>query len=136
MLSDRAKRTRALNITIGAVPRAFLVLALLLAACQGKESVHDVIHQTVDAARSRQKVQIDITTEKQDASPAELALQQKIEKEIEKAHKAQVVDDGSGPGYVRINVEADDNTAIESVREILRSEGVLQRSTVKILQPR
>jgi translation elongation factor EF-1beta len=110
-------------------------MALLGVACQRKESVLDAIHQTVDAARSRQKVQIDITTEKPDASPAELALQQRIEKEIEKAHKAHVVDDGSGPGYVRINVEVDDKTTgVDNIREILRADGVLNRSTVKILQ--
>lgn len=114
-----------------------LAIGILLfgAACQHKESVLGAIHETVDAARSRQKVQIDITTEKADASPAELALQQKIEKEIEKAHTAHVVDDGSGPGYVRINVEVDDKkTAVETVRDILRADGVLDRSTVKILQ--
>ncbi|HJT18392.1 MAG TPA: hypothetical protein VJ853_13425 [Thermoanaerobaculia bacterium] len=115
--------------------KTLLVIALLATACQQKESVVGAIHQTVDAARSKQKVQIDITTEKQDPSPAELALQQKIEKEIEKAHKAHLVDDGSGPGYVRINVEVDDpKTAIDSIREILRGDGVLDRSTVKVLQ--
>ena len=116
--------------------RAVVVLmAVLGLACQRKESVVDVIHQTVDAARSRQKVQIDITTEKQDPSPTEVALQQKIEKEIEKAHKAHVVDDGSGPGYLRINVEVDDKTTgIDNIREILRAAGVLDRSTVKVLQ--
>jgi hypothetical protein len=46
-----------------------LLIVLLGAACQHKESVLGGIHQTVDAARSRQKVQIDITTEKADASP-------------------------------------------------------------------
>jgi hypothetical protein len=112
-----------------------IALALFAAACQRKESVLDAIHQTVDAARSKQKVQIDITTEKPDASAAELALQQKIEKQIEKAHQAHVVDDGSGPGYVRINVEVDDpKTAIDNIREILRGDGVLNRSTVKVLQ--
>ncbi|HEY6843118.1 MAG TPA: hypothetical protein VI391_03045, partial [Thermoanaerobaculia bacterium] len=110
--------------------RLLIALALLAMACQQKESVADAIHQTVDAARARQKVQIDITTEKLDPSPSELALQQKIEKEIEKAHKAHVVDDGSGPGYVRINVEVDDpKVAIDGIREILRGDGVLNRST-------
>ena len=115
-----------------------IAVLLLGVACQKKESggVLDVIHQTVDAARPRQKVQIDITTEKPDPSPAELELQQRIEKAIEKAHTAHVVDDGSGPGYVRINVEVDDKTTgVEKIREILRGEGVLNRSTVKILQP-
>jgi len=117
------------------VRKILIVVALLAVACQRKESVLDAIHQTVDAARPKQKVQIDIATEKPDPSPAELALQQKIEKEIEKAHTAHVVDDGSGPGYVRINVEVDDKkTAVENIREILRGDGVLDRSTVKILQ--
>jgi hypothetical protein len=55
--------------------------------------------------------------------------------EIERADVAHVVDDASGPGYLRINVEVDDKTtSIEKIREILRSAGVLQRATVKILQ--
>ena len=115
--------------------KILIVAALLAVACREKESVLGAIHETVDAARPKQKVQIDIATEKPDPSPAELALQQKIEKEIEKAHKAHVVDDGSGPGYVRINVEVDDKkTAVDSIREILRGDGVLNRSTVKIIE--
>ena len=114
--------------------KALALAALLCVACQ-KNSVLDTIHQTVDEARARQKVQIDITTEKPDASQAEIALQQKIEKEIENAHVAHVTNDGSGPGYVRINVEVDDKaTSIGKIREILRSEGALERATVKIVQ--
>ena len=112
-----------------------ITVMLLALACQRKEGgVLDAIHQTVDEARSRQKVQIDIRTEKPDASPAELQLQQTIEKQIEQEHVAHVVNDGSGPGYVRINVEVDDKvTSVEKIRKILRTAGVLERSTVKIV---
>jgi hypothetical protein len=114
-----------------------VAIALSLFGCRGKESrgVLNAIHQTVDEARARQKIQIDITTEQQDPSPSELQLQQTIEKQIEREHAAHVTDDGSGPGYVRISVEVDDKkTSIEKLRGILRAAGVLNRSTVKILQ--
>jgi len=119
--------------------KRLVVIGLILmfaGACQRKDAgVLDAIHQTVDEARTRQKVQIDIRTEKPDASPAELQLQQAIEKQIEQEHVAHVVNDGSGPGYVRINVEVDDKTtSIEKIRRILQTAGVMDRSTVKVLQ--
>ena len=114
---------------------AFAIAASLLSvSCKQKESLGEVIHQTVDEARTRPRVQIDIRTEKQDASPAELQLQQSIEKQIEKEHFARIVDDGSGPGYVRINVEFDKKPEVEKLRAILQAAGVLDRSTVKIVQ--
>jgi|SRR5436189_6392518 len=113
--------------------RRLIVIALLLISCKGKPL--EAIHQTIDEARTRTKVQIDIRTEKQDPSPAELQLQQAIEKKIEDEHVAHVVNDGSGPGYVRINVEVDDKaTAIDKLRGVVRDAGVLDRATVKILQ--
>jgi len=108
------------------------LIAMLVISCKGKPL--DAIHQTIDEARARTKVQIDIVTEKPDPSPAELQLQQAIEKRIEKDHVATVVNDGSGPGYVRINVEIDDKTAIEKLRGIVRDAGVSDRATVKVLQ--
>ncbi|HUJ15329.1 MAG TPA: hypothetical protein VL284_16200 [Thermoanaerobaculia bacterium] len=118
--------------------RAVLVLALVAVACGPKESVVAAIRQTVDQARTPPRVQIDIVTEKPDPSPAELQLQQTIETRIEKEHVAHVVNDGSGPGYVRINVEIDPKdraTANEKLRAILRDAGVSDRSVVKVLQP-
>jgi len=113
------------------------VLLTLCGACQRKEGgALEAIHQTLDETRARQKLEIDIRTEKQDASPAEVELQQKVEKEIEAAHVAHVVNDGSGPGYVRINLEVDEKdkpTSIEKIRDILRTAGVLDRATVKIV---
>jgi hypothetical protein len=115
---------------------AVVAVGLVLISCKGKEGGPlEAIHQTIDEARTRQKVQIDIRTEKQDPSPADLQLQQAIEKRIEQEHVAHVVNDASGPGYVRINVEVDDKaTAIEKLRAIVRDAGVLDRSTVKLLQ--
>lgn len=116
-----------------------LAATLLSVSCKRKESTGllDVVHQTIDEARTRPQVQIDIRTEKQDPSPAELQLQQAIETRIEKEHVAHVVSDGSGPGYVRINVEVEDKTtAIEKLRAVVRDAGVLDRSSVKILQPK
>jgi hypothetical protein len=110
--------------------------ALIVVSCKAKESggLLDVIHQTIDEARARPKVQIDIRTEKQNPSPGELQAQQDIEKRIEMEHVAHVVSDGSGPGYVRINVELDDKTAIDKLRAIVRDAGLSDRATVKVLQ--
>lgn len=107
--------------------------AMFIVSC--KEKPLEVIHQTIDEARTRTKVQIEIRTEKQDPSPAELQMQQAIEKRIEKDRAAHVVNDASGPGYVRINVEVDDQaTAIEKLRAIVSDAGVSDRATVKVLQ--
>ena len=111
--------------------RAFIAIALLLVSCKDKPL--EVIHQTIDEARTRTRVQIDIRTEKQDPSPAELQLQQALEKKIESEHVAHVVNDGSGPGYVRINVEVDDQaTAIEKLRAVVRDAGASDRATIKV----
>lgn len=124
--------------------RRLLVLALLLllciGSCQRKENgspgVLDVIHQTLAEARPRTRVQIDITCEKENPSPAELQLQQAIEKRIEQEHVMRVVDDGAGPSYVRIIVEVDETaTSITKLRSILQAAGVLNRASVKIVQP-
>jgi hypothetical protein len=124
--------------------RRLFVLALLLllwaGSCQRKEPGSpgplDVIHQTLDAARPHTKVQIDITCEKEDPSPSELQLQQAIEKQIEHEHVGRVVDDGSGPSYVRIQVEVDEAaTSIAKLRALLQAAGVLNRASVKIVKP-
>ena len=124
--------------------RRLFVLALLLllcaGSCQRKEPGSpgplDVIHQTLDAARPHTRVQIDITCEKEDPSPSELQLQQAIEKQIEHEHVGRVVDDGSGPSYVRIQVEVDEAaTSIGKLRAILQAAGVLNRASVKIVKP-
>jgi hypothetical protein len=123
--------------------RTLCVLALLLAlcasSCQRKEREStgplEVIHETLEAARPLTKVQIDITCEKQDPSPSELQLQQAIEKRIEQEHIGRVVDDGSGPSYVRINVEVNETaTSIGKLRAILQAAGVLNHASVKIVQ--
>lgn len=123
--------------------RRLCVLALLLPLCAGscqrkeRESTGplDVIHETLEAARSRTRVQIDITCEKQDPSPSELQLQQAIEKQIEQEHLGRVVDDGTGPSYMRINVEVTETaTSIGKLRAILQAAGVLHRSSVKIVK--
>ena len=123
--------------------RRLCVLALLLALCAGscqrkeRESTGplEVIHETLEAARPRTRVQIDITTEKEDPSPSELQLQQAIEKRIEQEHVGRVVDDGAGPSYVRINVEVNETaTSIGKLRAILQAAGVLNRASVKIVK--
>ena len=123
--------------------RRLVVLALLLALCAGscqrkeRESTGplDVIHQTLEAARPSTRVQIDIMCEKENPSPAELQLQQAIEKRIEQEHVGRVVDDGAGPSYVRINVEVNETaTSIGKLRAILQAAGVLHRASVKIVK--
>lgn len=121
--------------------RRLCVLALLLlcaGSCQRKEGEStgplDVIRQTLEAARPRTRVQIDIRCEKEDPSPSELQLQQAIEKRIEREHIGRVVDDGAGPSYVRINVEVNETaTSIGKLRAILQAAGVLSRASVKIV---
>jgi hypothetical protein len=124
--------------------RRLVVLSLLLplcaGSCQRKEpgssGLLDFIHQTLEQARPRTRVQIDIRCEKVNASASELQLQQSIEKRIEQDHLGRVVDDGAGPWYVRINVEVNETaTSIAKLRAILQSAGILNRASVKIVQP-
>ncbi len=118
--------------------RALATIALLVflfAACKPKEAALDVIHQTIDEARRKPRVVIDIRSEAETASPAELQLQQGVENRIEREHIGRVVGGGSGPGSMRIIVEVDETVvSIAKLRAILRSAGVMDRSSVKIAE--
>jgi len=113
-----------------------LCLALCLLSCSRKEGVLGVVHQTLDEARTRPRVQIDLFTEKENPSPAELQLQQALEKRIEQEHVGTVVNDGSGPGYLRIVIEVGETVvSTGKLRSMLHDAGVLDHASVKVVQP-
>jgi len=112
-----------------------LPAALLLAACGRSEHPLDTIHQTIDEARTKPRVQIQIRLDGTDPSPADLQLQRTIEERIEREHIGRVVSSGSTPGAMNITVEVDETVnSIDKIRRLLREAGVLNRSWVKIAE--
>jgi len=112
-----------------------LLAALLLAACGRSEHPLETIHQTIDEARTKPRVQIQIRLEGTDPLPADLQLQRSIEDRIEREHIGRVVNSGSTPGAMNITVEVDETVnSIDKIRRLLRQAGVLNRSLVKIAE--
>ena len=112
-----------------------LLAALLLAACGRSEHPLDTVHQTIDEARTKPRVQIQIRLEAIDPSPADLQLQHTIEDRIEREHIGRVVSSGSTPGAMNITVEVDETVkSIDKIRRLLRETGVVNRSSVKIAE--
>jgi len=112
-----------------------VLAALLLAACGRSEHPLDTVRQTIDEARPKPRVQIQIRLEGIDPSPVDLQLQRTIEDRIEREHIGRVASSGSTPGAMNITVEVDETVnSIDKIRRLLREAGVLNRSSVKIAE--
>ena len=115
---------------------AMIAIVAAAVSCRKSETVLDAVHQTLEQVRPKTRVEVDIVTEKPQPSAAELQLQQAIEKRVEQERIATLINDGSGPGYVRINLQIGDAPdSIARLRALLHEFGVLERSSVKIVAP-
>jgi hypothetical protein len=115
-----------------------LMIFLLVCACRRSEqNALDVVHQAIDDARTKPRVEIQIRLAGSDPpSPADLQLQRAMEDRIEREHIGRVISTGSGPGSMSLEIEVDETViSIGKLRALLHSAGVLNRSTVKIVQP-
>jgi hypothetical protein len=93
---------------------------LTLAACGGTESteVNEVVKQSVDALRNKERVVVQVRLEKSELpSDADLAERRRLEEEIEVGRIGRIITTGAGVGYYDITVEvdssADDGPAVD-----------------------
>jgi hypothetical protein len=110
------------------------VFVLLLAACAKGERPADLVHQVAEEVKTKPRVEVSIKLPKDDATPADLQLQRTIEDHIERQNVGRLVNSGSRPGALFITVEVDQTAdAIEKLRTVMRSEGVLDRASFRVI---
>jgi hypothetical protein len=112
------------------------VALLLLAACGGTESaeVNEVVKQSVDALRNKERVVVQVRLEKSKLpSDTELAERRRLEEEIEVGRIGRIITTGAGVGYYDITVEVDSSAdAVPRIEAMLRAENLRERTTVRV----
>jgi hypothetical protein len=115
-------------------------LFLFLAACGRSEvtaeDAEKVLRETLSAVKQKEVVRIVVRLEKTEMPSAEeLELRRKIEEAIDKEGVGQLKVADAGVGYFEINVEVESSAeAVPRIRDLLETFGVLERSTVRIVQ--
>jgi hypothetical protein len=118
--------------------RTFLILAVTLtfAACGGTESaeVNEVVKQSVDALRNKERVVIQVRLEKSELpSDVELAERRRLEEEIEVGRIGRIITTGAGVGYYDITIEVDSSAdAVPRIEAMLRAENLRERTTLRV----
>lgn len=117
-----------------------LAVLLLLLAC-GREDVttedaEKVVKETLSEFREKDTVRIQVRLEKTGMpSDQDLELRRKIEEAIDKEGIGDLKVADAGVGYIEINVEVDSTAeSVPRIRDLLETFGVLERSTVSIVQ--
>jgi hypothetical protein len=117
--------------------RLLMVLTLTLAACSKTESaeINEVVKQSVDALREKERVVIQVRLEKSELPTDEqLAERRKLEEELEIARIGRVTETTAGVGYYAITVEVDSTAdAIPRIDSMLREAGVKERAAVRVV---
>ena len=113
-----------------------LALLLTLAACGGTESseVNEVVKQSVDALRNKERVVVQVRLEKSELpSDTDLAERRRLEEEIEVGRIGRIVVTGAGVGYYDITIEVDSSAdAVPRIEAMLRAENLRERTTVRV----
>lgn len=112
-------------------------ILLLCFGCGAPETseVLEVVKETVDAARPKERIVIQVRLE-QSAMPSaeDLAVRQRIEEQIGEGRAGRVVSSGGGVGYFDITVEVESTAdAIPKVEALLRENRLQERTTIRIL---
>jgi hypothetical protein len=109
------------------------LFVLALAACGKSEGTIDLVKTVASEARTKPRVEMDVKTSGEVATPTDLALQKTIEDRIEQAHIGRIVSTGTEAGYLKIVVEVENTAdAITELRRISQTAGVLNRSSFKV----
>ena len=120
--------------------RFALLLLLLLAACGETgvtaEDAEKVVKETLSEVREKETVRIQVRLEKTEMpSDQDLELRRKIEEAIDKEGIGNLKVADAGVGYIEINVEVDSTAeSVPRIRDLLETFGLLERSTVRIVQ--
>lgn len=95
----------------------------------------EVVKETVDAARPKERIVIQVRLEQSDMPSAEdLAVQRTLEEQIGEGRAGRVVTSGGGVGYFDITVEVESTAdAIPRVEALVREAGLQERATIRVL---
>jgi hypothetical protein len=116
------------------VRRAIIVLLLIGCAKSERPAAVDLIHEVAREVRTKPRIEIDLKMPQEQPTPADLDLQRSIEDRIEREHLGRLVSSGSHAGSLFIIVEVEQTAdAMEKLRSLLRSAGVLQQSSFRVI---
>jgi hypothetical protein len=116
------------------VMRRMAIVFLFSLACTKGEKPADLIHQVAEEVKTKPRVEVSIKLPKDDPTPADLQMQKTIEDHIERQNVGRLVNSGSRPGSLFITVEVEQTAdAIEKLRTVMRSEGVLDRASFRVI---
>jgi hypothetical protein len=110
----------------------FLLSVLFLVGCK-KASTIDLIHDVAAEARTKPRIQVMIRASAEEATPQDLEQLRSIEDRIERANVGRLINSGSAAGYLTLTIEVEKTAdAMEKLRGVLKSAGVLDRSSFKV----
>ncbi len=117
----------------------FVSASILLAGACAKDeraSTADVIKQVVTAARPKLRVQVLIRASADEPTAADQQLLRSLEDAIERKNVGRIVSSGVQSGDLFITIEVDNTVdATTTLRSILTTAGVRDRSSLKVTQP-
>jgi len=110
-----------------------IVLVLLLIGCAKSEKPADLVRDVASEVRTKPRIEVSVKLDQEEPSPAEIGLQRSIEDRIERENVGRLISSGTRAGYLFITVEVEQTAdSIEKLRNVLRSAGVLERSSFKV----
>ena len=114
--------------------RRLLILLFLAACAKGEKPAVDLIRDVASEVKTKPRVEVSVKLPKDDATPADLQMQKTIEDHIERQNVGRLVGSGTRPGSLYITVEVEQTAdAIEKLRTVMRSEGVLDRASFRVI---
>ena len=115
--------------------RQTIWLALILLAACGKEKT-DLIRDVAANIRTKPRVEMSVKLDHDEPTPADLALQKSLEDRVERQNVGRLVNSGAKPGQIFVTVEVEQTAdAIEKLRKIASSAGVLDRASFRVIAP-
>jgi hypothetical protein len=111
---------------------------LLLCVCAKSErmSTADLVKQVAGEARPKMRVEVVIRASADQATPEDQALLRSIEDAVERKNVGRLVSSGTQPGQLFLIVEVENTAdATTTLRSILKTAGVRNRSSFKVIQP-
>ena len=106
----------------------------MVACSKTEKPAIDLIHEVAANVKTKPRVEVSIKLPQDAALPADLQLQKTIEDHIERENVGRLVSSGTRPASLYITVEVDQTAdAIEKLRSVMRSEGVLDRASFRVI---
>jgi len=99
-------------------------------------STADLVKQVAGEARPKMRVEVVIRASADQATPEDQALLRSIEDAVERKNVGRLVSSGTQPGQLFLIVEVENTAdATTTLRSILKTAGVRNRSSFKVIQP-